>query len=97
MVPAPTTRAFYVVCFIGVVMLNVCICWVSLLLNKFGIGPYRFPLYSRGKDKKLFQYAAFLLNKNIENLRYILDLHTKDLKSTLRNLKDMLHNKFGVG
>ncbi|XP_067948742.1 uncharacterized protein [Watersipora subatra] len=55
------------------------------------------PLYSRGKDKKLFVYAAQLLNKNIENLRHAYELPTKDPKLTLRNLKDFLHCKFDVG
>jgi len=57
----------------------------------------RYPLYSRGKDKKLFLHATFLLNRNIENLRYSQDLHTKDPKLTLRNLKDLFETKFGVG
>lgn len=29
------------------------------------VPPYRFPLFAKGSEKALFQYAVYLLNKDI--------------------------------
>lgn len=33
-------------------------------------GPRAFPLWGKGVDRYRFDYAVFLLNKNIEQVRY---------------------------
>ncbi|XP_073335557.1 UV radiation resistance-associated gene protein [Pagrus major] len=50
-----------------------------------------FPLYSRG-ERFHFQYAVYLLNKNIAQLRYQHGLTTPDLQQTLPNLKNFLEH-----
>ncbi|KAK7090613.1 UV radiation resistance-associated protein-like [Littorina saxatilis] len=54
-----------------------------------------FPLYSKGKDKYHFNYGVFLLNKNISQLRFQLNVPTLDLRQTLKNQQTLFH-KLGV-
>ncbi|PPQ98918.1 hypothetical protein CVT24_003549 [Panaeolus cyanescens] len=54
------------------------------------VGPRIFPLYSKGVDTYRFEYAVFLLNKNIEMLMADRDLRALDLRHTLPNLKNLL-------
>lgn len=49
-----------------------------------------FPLYVRGKDQRYFQYAVYLLNQNIAQLRTYCGLPTQDLRLTLPNLLTLL-------
>lgn len=51
-----------------------------------------FPLYTKGKDRMQFQYAVYLLNKNIAQLRWYCGLPTQDLRATLSNLFSLLHS-----
>ncbi|KAI5474591.1 uv radiation resistance protein [Pseudohyphozyma bogoriensis] len=53
-------------------------------------GPRAFPLYGKGVDRYRFDYAVFLLNKNIEQLMYSQGLTVLDLRNTLPNLKSLL-------
>ncbi|THH11370.1 hypothetical protein EW145_g688 [Phellinidium pouzarii] len=52
--------------------------------------PITFPLYSKGVDTYRFEYAVFLLNKDIELLMADLNLRALDLRHTLFNLKNLL-------
>ncbi|EJD04359.1 uncharacterized protein FOMMEDRAFT_19606 [Fomitiporia mediterranea MF3/22] len=54
------------------------------------MGPRMFPLYSKGVDTYRFEYAVFLLNKDIELLMADRNLHALDLRHTLPNLKNLL-------
>lgn len=54
-----------------------------------------FPLF-RSKEKFQFNYAVFLLNKNISQLRFYCGLATQDLRQTLPNLKSFLEQKLGI-
>ncbi|KAH8923856.1 hypothetical protein BT69DRAFT_1349839 [Atractiella rhizophila] len=45
-----------------------------------------FPLYGKGVDRYRFDYAVFLLNKDVEQLLYSQKLQVKDLRNTLPNL-----------
>ncbi|CAG8528932.1 4624_t:CDS:2 [Diversispora eburnea] len=49
--------------------------------------PRQFPLYSKGVDRFRFEWAVFLLNKNIEQLMNSQGLVVADLRHTLPNLK----------
>lgn len=49
-----------------------------------------FPLYAKGKDRMQFNYAVYLLNKNIAQLRWLCGQHTPDLRATLSNLHALL-------
>ncbi|XP_074032875.1 UV-resistance associated gene isoform X2 [Leptinotarsa decemlineata] len=49
-----------------------------------------FPLFTRGKDKVQFTYGVYLLNKNLAQFRWFLNMNTVDLKATLRNLLTFL-------
>ncbi|RHZ84926.1 hypothetical protein Glove_74g133 [Diversispora epigaea] len=49
--------------------------------------PRQFPLYSKGVDRFQFEWAVFLLNKNIEQLMNSQGLIVADLRHTLPNLK----------
>ncbi|XP_059163649.1 UV radiation resistance-associated protein-like [Physella acuta] len=55
-----------------------------------------FPLYGKGKEKFQYNYAVFLLNKNISQLRFYCGLGTNDLRQTLPNLKSLLEQRLGV-
>ncbi|KAH9454704.1 hypothetical protein MJO28_007712 [Puccinia striiformis f. sp. tritici] len=52
-------------------------------------GPRSFPLYFKGVDRFRFEYAVFLLNKNIEQIMYHQKVVVSDLKHTLPNLKNL--------
>ncbi|KAH8120671.1 hypothetical protein DFH11DRAFT_1561350 [Phellopilus nigrolimitatus] len=54
------------------------------------MGPRMFPLYSKGVDTYRFEYAVFLLNKDIEMLMADRNLRALDLRHTLPNLKNLL-------
>uniref|UniRef100_A0A915KI41 Uncharacterized protein n=1 Tax=Romanomermis culicivorax TaxID=13658 RepID=A0A915KI41_ROMCU len=49
-----------------------------------------FPLFTKESDKIVFNYAVFLLNKNIAQLRYEFGLSTSDLRETLANIRSLL-------
>ncbi|CAJ0759063.1 19977_t:CDS:2 [Entrophospora sp. SA101] len=54
---------------------------VSLITSR------QYPLYSKGVDRNGFEYAVYLLNKNIEQLMYSQELYyLMDLRHTLPNL-----------
>ncbi|BEI93229.1 uncharacterized protein CcaverHIS019_0508570 [Cutaneotrichosporon cavernicola] len=55
-------------------------------------GPRSFPLYGRGVERYRYEYAVFLLNKDIELLMYEADIRMLDLRHTLPNLKNILLN-----
>ncbi|KAH9866276.1 hypothetical protein J1614_008842 [Plenodomus biglobosus] len=50
-----------------------------------------YPLYMRGVVRYRFEYAVFLLNKNIEILSNALGLRPLDIRHTLPNLKYFLY------
>ncbi|XP_014259994.1 UV radiation resistance associated protein [Cimex lectularius] len=50
-----------------------------------------FPLYARGKEKHLFDYGVYLLNKNIAQLRWCCGITTTDLRPTLLNLSALMN------
>lgn len=52
-----------------------------------------FPLYTKGKDRMQFNYAVYLLNKNIAQLRLLCGQQTPDLRATLPNLLTFLQGK----
>lgn len=54
---------------------------------------FRFPLFAKSKDKLQFNYAVYLLNKNISQLRWYCGLPTADLRSTLHNLSGLINVK----
>lgn len=51
-----------------------------------GLGLDEFPLYLKGVDRSRFDYAVFLLNKNIEQVMNTICLPITDLRNTLKNL-----------
>lgn len=53
----------------------------------------RFPLYSRGKDRILFNNAVYLLNKNIAQYLHALGFKPQVLHTTLPNLLLLLQAK----
>ncbi|GAA6021710.1 hypothetical protein JCM10207_008551 [Rhodosporidiobolus poonsookiae] len=53
-------------------------------------GVRAFPLYGKGVEQYRFDYAVFLLNKNIEQLMYSQRLTCLDLRNTLPNLKTLV-------
>lgn len=53
-------------------------------------GPRTFPLYSKGVESYRFEYAVFLLNKDIEQLMNCNHITLLDLKHTLPNLKNLI-------
>ena len=53
---------------------------------------FRFPLYSKGKDRLYFEYAVYLLNKDIAQLRWMCGLNTGDLAATLPNLSALIQH-----
>ena len=50
----------------------------------------QFPLHPRGADRARFEYAVYLLSKNIAQLRWHCSLHTADLRPCLANLAGLL-------
>ncbi|CAD6898769.1 unnamed protein product [Tilletia caries] len=53
-------------------------------------GPRAFPLYSKGVEGYRFEYAVFLLNKDIEQLVNEHHVPLIDLRQTLPNLKNLI-------
>ncbi|KAF8338193.1 UV radiation resistance protein and autophagy-related subunit 14-domain-containing protein [Cantharellus anzutake] len=53
-------------------------------------GPRMFPLFSKSVDMYRFEYAVFLLNKDIEKLMTEHNLQALDMRHTLPNLKNLL-------
>lgn len=51
---------------------------------------FRFPLFGRAKARLEFNYAVYLLNKNIAQLRWYNGYSTNDLRTTLYNCLVML-------
>jgi hypothetical protein len=49
-----------------------------------------FPLYARGVDRTRFEYAVFLLNKNIEQLLHSQQLEVITLRHTLPNVHRLM-------
>ncbi len=49
-----------------------------------------FPLYAKGVEVARTDYAIFLLNKDLAQVRWLCGLVTADLKCTLRNLHELL-------
>lgn len=56
------------------------------LIEHFSDKEREFPLYLKGKEKMMFNYSVYLLNRNIAQLRCNCNLATKDLRITLHNL-----------
>ncbi|PWO00111.1 hypothetical protein FA09DRAFT_206399 [Tilletiopsis washingtonensis] len=53
-------------------------------------GPRAFPLYAKGVESYRFEYAVFLLNKNIEQLMNQHRVPVLDIRHTLGNLKNFI-------
>ncbi|CBQ73337.1 conserved hypothetical protein [Sporisorium reilianum SRZ2] len=53
-------------------------------------GPRAFPLYARGMERYRYEYAAFLLNKDIEQLMNVHSVTVIDIRHTLPNLKNLM-------
>ncbi|GAA6062663.1 hypothetical protein JCM10212_000563 [Sporobolomyces blumeae] len=53
-------------------------------------GSRNFPLFRKGVEGYRFEYAVFLLNKDIEQLMYSQNLTVLDLRNTLPNLKTLI-------
>lgn len=56
------------------------------------LADFRFPLFAKGKDRLYFEYAVYLLNKDIAQLRWLCGLNTTDLAATLPNLYSLMQN-----
>jgi len=63
---------------------------VDYALDKIPDKDRLFPLYPKGVERTRFDYAVYLLNKDIAQLRWFCDESTSDLRSTLRNLDGLL-------
>ena len=50
----------------------------------------RYPLYSRGVDRTRFEYAVYLLNKDLEQLLHSQNLDIITLRHTLPNLQFLM-------
>ncbi|KAH9370103.1 hypothetical protein HPB48_011270 [Haemaphysalis longicornis] len=59
---------------------------MSHFLDHFSDKDREFPLYVKGKDRMMFNYSVYLLNRNIAQLKCHCNLATKDLRATLHNL-----------
>lgn len=67
------------------------ICSKNFLLKKTSTS-FRFPLYCRNSFwSEPLQYAIYLLNQNIAQMKFHLSLHKIDLRTTLSNLLDLLN------
>ncbi|SPO24463.1 uncharacterized protein UTRI_03731 [Ustilago trichophora] len=53
-------------------------------------GPRAFPLYSKGMERYRYEYAAFLLNKDIEQLMNVHSVTVIDIRHTLPNIKNLM-------
>ncbi|KAK8786417.1 UV-resistance associated gene isoform X1 [Amblyomma americanum] len=56
------------------------------LIEHFSDKEREFPLYMKGKERMMFNYSVYLLNRNIAQLRCHCNMATKDLRTTLHNL-----------
>ena len=56
----------------------------------------RFPLYLKGREKYEFDYGVYLLNKNVAQLRHHCGLTTRDLRTTLANIRSLLQLRLGA-
>jgi len=65
-------------------------CMVDYILDKIPERERTFPLYPKGVERTRFEYAVYLLNKNIAQLRWHCDESTPDLRTTLKNLHHLL-------
>ncbi|THU90759.1 hypothetical protein K435DRAFT_864021 [Dendrothele bispora CBS 962.96] len=76
----------------GLIYPVTCIGSRSLIRDNISamVGPRMFPLFSKGVDTYRFEYAVFLLNKNIEMLMAEYELRALDIRHTLPNLKNLL-------
>ena len=45
-----------------------------------------FPLFQKGVDRYRFEYALFLLGKDLEQILYCLGVRVSDFKNMLQNL-----------
>ena len=69
---------------------RACVQQVFLVDNAdFGFDD-RFPLYATGVERYRFEYAVFLLNKDIEQIMQAQNVVLLDLRQTLPNLKNLL-------
>jgi len=77
---------------IGLTYPVTCIGSRSLIKDSISamVGPRMFPLFSKAVDTYRFEYAVFLLNKDIELLMSDRDLRAMDMRHTLPNLKNLL-------
>lgn len=53
-------------------------------------GPRAFPLYQRGVEQYRFEYACFLVNKDVEQMMNAHGITVLDIRHTLPNLKNLL-------
>ncbi len=53
-------------------------------------GPRAFPLYAKGMERYRYEYAAFLLNKDIEQLMNVHSVTVIDIRHTLPNIKNLM-------
>ena len=54
------------------------------------MGSCTFPLFTKGNDISKIDYALFLLNKDIAQLRWNYGLVTTNLKTTLKNVSELM-------
>ncbi|GAK65813.1 uncharacterized protein PAN0_010c4034 [Moesziomyces antarcticus] len=53
-------------------------------------GPRAFPLYAKSMERYRYEYAAFLLNKDIEQLMNVHSVTVIDIRHTLPNIKNLM-------
>ncbi|KAJ3018049.1 hypothetical protein HKX48_003202 [Thoreauomyces humboldtii] len=63
---------------------------ISDAVSEHYAGSKVFPLYARGVERLRFDYAVFLLNKNIEQTMNHLHLTVSNLRHTLANLRAVI-------
>lgn len=69
---------------------------VDNIIDKIQEKDRLFPLYVRSnKERFLFEYGVYLLNKDVAQLRFLLGIQTSDLRPTLMNLKSLLEQATG--
>jgi len=66
---------------------------ISDHISSFSTSTNSFPLYARGVDRNRFEYAVFLLNKNLEQLLNSQNLEIITLRHTLPNLQFLLFSR----
>lgn len=57
---------------------------------RLSVNDFKFPLYTKGVESAKADYALYLLNRDIAQLRWHCGLPTKDLRKTLLNLHDLM-------